>query len=150
MNNNITKLKWINYIENKKNLSQMFKVAFTHTSFKGLNSSVETNANLELIGDKVLDLALYDYLYSKFSNSISKKQMDDYRQKLLSKTGLEKIFNILDLEKFVVKPPNHKLEFNPKVKHNIVEALTGAIYLEDGYKDAYNFLNELLIKDLKT
>lgn len=150
MSENDIILKWVDFFNKKKENSQIFKTSFIHPSYKGYNPMVETNENLELIGDRVLDLTLYHYLYNKFTDSISKKQMDDLRQKLLSATGLEKIFDALNLEKSVEKPPNHKLTFNSKVKHNIVEALVGATYLEDGYEIAYNFITELLKKDLKT
>ncbi len=136
--NNAHKLKWSNYIYKKQNNSKMFKLAFTHTSYKGLY--VETNEILELIGDKVLDLILYHLLYKTHASTISKIEMDNKRQKLMSATGLEIIFDTFNLGNFMIKPPNHYLPLNPKVKHNIVEALCGAIYLEDGYKTAYEFI----------
>jgi ribonuclease-3 len=142
--NSEQKLKWSDYIYKKQNESKMFKIAFTHPSYKIQGSSVETNDNLELIGDKVLDLVLYQNLYKKYENTISKHQMDNLRQRLMSKTGLAYLFDVLNLEPFVNKPPKYDLTFNPTVKHNIVESLIGATYLEEGYELAYKFIIELV------
>ena len=148
MENNEIKNNWSDFIDKKQKSSKLFKVAFTHPSYKGYNSHVETNKILELIGDKVLDLVLYHFLYLKYKYSISKKEMDNARQKLMSKQGLEPIFNTLYLEKYLIKPPNHILELNPGVKHNIVEALIGAIYLEDGIELVFKFITNLLEKEI--
>lgn len=144
MKNNDTKNKWSDYINKKQQSSKLFQVAFTHPSCKGYNSDIESNEILELIGDKVLDLVLYHFLYIKYAHKISKKEMDDARQKLMSKQGLAPNFNIFNLEKYLIKPPNHYLELSSGVKHNIVEALVGAIYLEEGIELVFKFITELL------
>lgn len=144
MENNENKIKWLDFIDKKQQSSKLFEVAFTHPSCKGYSSHIETNEILELIGDKVLDLVLYHFLYIKDAHTISKKDMDDARQKLMSKWGLSTTFNIFNLEKYIIKPPNHFLELTPGVKHNIVEALVGAIYLEEGINLVFKFITELL------
>jgi len=147
MSKNELQFKWLDFIDKKQHQSQLFKVAFTHPSYKGYNSSVDTNEILELIGDKVLDLILYHFLYKKYANTISKEHMDNSRKKLMSAAGLAKIFDSFNLKKFLVKPPNYDLPLSPNVKHNIVESLIGAIYLEDGYDIAFKFIAELLKKE---
>ena len=83
MKNN--KNKWSDFINKKQQKSKLFEVAFTHPSYKGYNSYVKTNEILELIGDKVLDLILYHFLFLRYTHTISKKEMDDARQELMSK-----------------------------------------------------------------
>jgi len=147
MKKNETKKKWSDFIDKKQQSSKLFEVAFTHPSYKGYSSHVETNEILELIGDKVLDLVLYHFLYIKYAHTISKKEMDDARQKLMSKRGLTTTFDTFNLEKYLIKPPNHFLELNSGVKHNIVESLIGAIYLEEGFELVFKFITELLDKE---
>jgi len=146
MENNENKIKWSDFIDKKQQRSKLFEVAFTHPSYKGYNPHVETNEILELIGDKVLDLILYHFLFLRYEHTISKKDMDDARQELMSKQGLKIIFDIFNLEKYLIKPPNHFLELSPGVKHNIVEALIGAIYLEEGFEIVFKFVTELIDK----
>jgi len=93
-----------------------------------------------------LDLVLYHFLFLRYAHTISKKEMDDARQELMSRQGLKIIFDLFNLEKYIIKPPNYILEFNPKVKHNIVEALIGAIYFEEGFEFVYKFVIELIDK----
>lgn len=141
------KNKWSEYIHNKRNTSKLFEIAFTHPSCKGFSSQLITNETIELIGDKVLDLVLYHYLHTKYRFTISKKQMDDFRKKLMSKSGLEKLFDAFNLKNYLIKPPNHKLTLSPKVKHNIVESLFGAIYIEDGISKVSEFMTDLLNRE---
>lgn len=143
---NKSKMTLLDYIKENKDKSKLIDLAFIHPSIKGSNPSAITNEVLELIGDKVLDLALYDYLYKKYWNSISKEKMDDRRKKLLSKKGLAKIFDNLNLSNFIVKPPNHYLPLNNEVKHNIVESIIGAIFQEVGYLVTYKYIIEIIEK----
>jgi len=146
MSKNELKFNWLDYIDKKQLQSKKFKIAFTHPSNKGYNASIDTNERLELIGDKVLDLVLYHFLYKKYKNTISKGKMDNLRQELMSAIGLSKIFDFINLGDFLIKPPNYNLPLSPKVKHNIVESLIGAIFLEDGYEIAFKFIIELFEK----
>lgn len=128
------------YIEEK----QAYRKAFIHKSYKGRCPPFTTNEVLELIGDKALDLVLYEQLYRNAEGNLTRIEMDNERQKKTSEKGLAAVFDCYDLEKYV-KKPDDKMSMNRKVKHNIVESLAGAIFLEEGYEKAKDLLTKFIL-----
>lgn len=135
------------YIETKEE-KPIYRKAFIHKSYKGRCPPYSTNEVLELIGDKALDLVLYEQLYRSVEGNLTKVEMDNERQKKTSEKGLAAVFDYYDLEKFV-KKPDDKMSMNRKVKHNIVESLAGAIFLEEGYEKAKDLLTKFILNPVK-
>ena len=131
------------YIEEKAE-NPTYNKAFIHKSYKGRCPPFTTNELLELIGDKALDLVLYEQLYRSADGNLKRIEMDNERQKKTSEKGLAAVFDYYDLEKYVKKPDN-KMSINRKVKHNIVESLAGAIFLEEGYEKAKDLLTKFIL-----
>lgn len=129
------------YIEQNIKDKPFFRKSFIHKSYKNIKPPCDTNETLEMIGDKALDLVLYEHLYNTSEGKITKEEMDDIRKEKTSKKGLALIYDRYGLLKYTdVFDP--KQPINDEVKHNIVESLAGAIFLVEGYKIA----NELLMK----
>lgn len=127
-------------IEDKLKKS-IFKKAFTDPSYD--NTKKLTNDRLEAIGDRLLDFILFDRLYNQ--TELNKEEMDNIRQKWLDEYGLAKIYDLLEFKNFEKHIKHQKgLTINNKVKHRIIEALFGAIFIDGGahiggYEVAYEY-----------
>jgi ribonuclease III len=142
-----------------KNLKDKFKnkalfdQALTHKSWVNENPEVRgSNERLEFLGDAVLELIVTDYLYKKFP-----EQPEGYLTALRAN-----IVNTINLAKFAKKINLGEEIFLSKgesytngVKNNSlladsVEAVIGAIYLDQGIKLAREFIEANLLSDLES
>ncbi len=137
-------MKFKEYIEQNIKNKLLFRKAFIHKSYKNVNPQYDTNETLEMIGDKALDLVLYEHLYNISGGKTTKKEMDHIRQEKTSKKGLAPIYDKYELQNYVdVFDP--KQPINDEVKHNIVESLAGAIFLVEGYTIAEELLMKFIL-----
>lgn len=110
-------------------------------SATGLQSS---NERLEFLGDAVLDTIVADYLYRQHQD-LSEGELTKMKSKVVSRKMLNHIGNELELEReLIVKIGNQPIQ-NTLVG-NALEALIGAIYLDQGYKRTTEIVLALLSK----
>lgn len=114
--------------------------AFRHKSLFRKN-----NERLEFLGDSILDAVVSHEIYLKFKNK-NEGDLSKLRSKAVSRVRLNAIgksLNLIDLLEFKIPASISK----PSSLHgNTLEALVGAVYLDKGYKVAYNFTLKKLIK----
>lgn len=114
----------------------IFQKAFTDPSYD--NTKTQTNDRLEAIGDRLLDFILFDRLYNQ--TELNKEEMDNKRQTWLDEHGLAKIYDMLKFNNLGKHIKHQKgLLINNKVKHRIIEALFGAIFIDGDYEVAYKY-----------
>lgn len=153
--------KWIRLLKNKNKepYSSLYKIlnfypdnihlyeqAFLHKS-----SSVENgdgkwlnNERLEFLGDAILDAVVADIVYKYFQNK-REGFLTNTRSKIVQRETLNGIAVELGLDKMVVysaKLTSH----NNHLYGNALEALIGAIYLDQGYKTCYKFVQDVIIR----
>ena len=124
----------------------LYEQAFLHKS-----SSVESgdgrwlnNERLEFLGDAVLDAVVADIVYKHFQNK-REGFLTNTRSKIVQRETMNRVAVELGLDKMVVysaKLSSH----NNHMYVNALEALIGAIYLDQGYEVCYNFIQNVLIK----
>lgn len=124
----------------------LYEQAFLHKS-----SSVESgdgkwlnNERLEFLGDAVLDAIVADIVYKHFQNK-REGFLTNTRSKIVQRETLNRIAVELGLDKMVV----YSAKLNTHNNHmygNALEALIGAIYLDQGYRQCYQFIQDVLIK----
>ncbi len=124
----------------------LYEQAFLHKS-----SSVESgdgrwlnNERLEFLGDAVLDAIVADIVYKHFQNK-REGFLTNTRSKIVQRETLNRVAVELGLDKMVVysaKLSSH----NNHMYGNALEALIGAIYLDQGYKVCYHFIQDVMIK----
>jgi ribonuclease-3 len=124
----------------------LYEQAFLHKS-----SSIEAgdgrwlnNERLEFLGDAILDAVVADILYKHFKNK-REGFLTNTRSKIVQRDNLDRIAVNLGLQKLVVysaKLSSH----NNHLYGNALEALIGAIYLDQGYRRCYKFIEEVVIK----
>lgn len=103
------------------------------------------NERLEFLGDAILDAIVADILYKKFDN---KKEgfLTSTRSRIVQRDTLNKIAVELGLDKIIVSSTRN-LAHNTNIYGDALEALIGAIYLDQGYRVAKSFVFETLIKE---
>ena len=126
---------------------ELYKEAMTHrsSSIRSKKGKWINNERLEFLGDAILDAIVADILYKKFEN---KKEgfLTSTRSRIVQRETLNKIAVELGLDKIIVSSTRN-LAHNTNIYGDALEALIGAIYLDQGYRVAKKFVFETLIKE---
>jgi len=137
---NLEKKLKINFKDKK-----ILGLAFIHKSY---NSNIN-NEKLEFLGDRVLGFLIAKKLLEIYPND-NEGSLDKKLASLVNKSACLKISKILNLEKYVKtgssNTKNYKVE--DKIASDTIEALIGAIFLDQGLKSAENFIYTFWKKSL--
>jgi len=117
--------------------------AFTHKSFLNETTLAYTdNERLEFLGDSVLSLVVSSYLYKKFPTH-SEGRLSKIKSRVVSGVALSKIAISLDLSHYLLLGKGERASggaTNRSNLENLLEALIGAIYLENGISAVADFI----------
>ncbi len=125
--------------------------AFIHRSYLNEHPKLglEHNERLEFLGDAVLELVVTDYLYRNFPNP--EGDLTNWRSALVKTESLSAVAAVLELGQYL-KLSRGEAKGNERsralISANCVEALIGAIYLDQGYDAAHRFVAENIIATL--
>ena len=122
-----------------------FETAFTHRSFSQ-NDRFGNPINyerLEFLGDAVLGTIIAEYLY-KYAPFADEGYLTQMRSKIVSRVQLNGIGKAIGLDN-LVKSSFSKNQFPEDVYGDMVEALIGAIYIDQGYETAKKFIYDKII-----
>jgi ribonuclease-3 len=126
-----------------------FIQALMHRSFLEQNSEYElSNERLEFLGDSVLGLIVAEYLYSIFPNK-DEGFLTKIRAKLVNRIALADTSERIELSKYLLVSKNLSNTFtngSRTVLCDALEALIGAIYLDNGLSAAKEFVAKVLIE----
>lgn len=122
--------------------------ALTHRSAlnEQISSSPESNERLEFLGDAVLELATTEFLYNQFPAEPEGK-LTAYRSALVKTTTLAEVASELGLgEKLYLSKGEEATggRANGSLLADTMEAVLGALYLDQGFKAVASFLEETL------
>lgn len=124
-----------------KNLA-LYHQAFSHSSYvRGKDQ--EHNERMEYLGDAILDAVISDYLYHKYPEE-DEGFLTQNRSKIVSRKSLNRFAQELNLEPMI----RQNLDQSQRSRHllgNVMEALVGAIYLDQGYARANDFIRSRMI-----
>jgi ribonuclease III len=122
----------------------LYQIALTHksASYK-INGERVNNERLEFLGDAILDAVISDYLYKKYPNE-REGFLTEMRSKIVNGDKLKELAVKLNLEDFVNQKTNFPIN-SSRIFEDAFEALIGAIYLDQGYKSVYKFINSEII-----
>jgi len=132
--------------------SDLLKEALTHRSYLNENPrwNLPHNERLEFLGDAVLELATSNHLFREFPNS-PEGQLTVYRAALVNYQALAEVANEIDLDEYVLTSKGERKD-QPKAMEvilaNAMEAVIGAIYLDQGYVAAESFIKENVLTRL--
>jgi len=126
----------------------LLKQAFIHRSY--LNESkepIESNERLEFLGDAVLELIISEHIFEQFK-SFPEGKLTLIRSSIVRTETLAKSAQSLGLGKrlFLSKgEEENKGRENPSILANTYEAFLGALYLDQGWDIAKEFVYKTLI-----
>ena len=140
----------IDFIKFEKNIKikfndiKLLKTALTHRSYINENqgSGLEHNERLEYLGDAVLELVTTHFLFKKFPEE-NEGILTSYRSAIVDTTSLLEVAeklqvnDFLQLSKGEAKDTGRARAF---IIADVVEAIIGAIYLDQGYEMAQKFI----------
>lgn len=122
--------------------------ALTHRSAlnEQISSSTESNERLEFLGDAVLELATTEFLFTQFPTEPEGK-LTAYRSALVKTTTLAEAASELGLgEKLYLSKGEEATggRANGSLLADTMEAVIGALYLDQGFTAVKTFLEETL------
>lgn len=123
-----------------------YQLAMVHRSkpVKMPDGSWANNERLEFLGDAVLDTVVAEFLYTTFPGK-HEGFLTSTRAKIVQRESLNRIGNTLHLDSHV-HAMMHSSSHNSYICGNALEALVGAVYLDQGYQRCRKFIIDRLIK----
>lgn len=136
---------------NFKNLN-LLQEALTHRSYLNEHRSYKFphNERLEFLGDAVLELVVTEYLFENYPEN-AEGEMTNWRAALVNGEMLAKISGRLGVEEFLLMSRGEAKDTGRARQYllaNAFEAITGAIYLDQGYAMAKEFILKNVVVEL--
>ncbi len=124
----------------------LLKQAFVHRSYINENrsSGLQHNERLEFLGDAVLELVITDFLYNKYKDK-AEGELTAYRSALVNADSCAKIATDLDMGSYLLLSKGESKDTGRARQYilaNALEALIGAIYIDQGYDAAKGFIEK--------
>lgn len=126
--------------------------ALTHRSYLNEHKdfSLDHNERLEFLGDAVLELIVTHHLYFKFGNP--EGELTTWRAALVNAKMLSQVAKEIGLEPYLLLSHGEAKDANTKARDyilaNALEAVIGAIYIDQGYDAAEQFVQKYIIAKL--
>jgi len=126
--------------------------AFTHRSYLNENPDfyLSHNERLEFLGDAVLELVVTEYSYQSYPDK-PEGELTNWRAALVNAKMLANVAQELGFNGFVLLSRGEEKEIGKArlyILANAFEALIGAIYLDQGYKNCQEFIKKHLLRKL--
>jgi ribonuclease-3 len=130
---------------------EYFQSAFTHRSYlnEHRNYPLEHNERLEFLGDAVLELVVTEYLYHHYPNP--EGELTSWRAALVNGEMLSRVGAELDIEPFLLMSRGEAKDTGRSRQYlvaNAMEAIIGALYLDQGYEAAKAFILRVVVRHL--
>ncbi|WP_232830145.1 ribonuclease III [Lewinella sp. IMCC34191] len=126
----------------------VFKLAFSHKSSNDQNAKSpyggQNNERLEYLGDAVLGTIVAEYLYKKYPTA-DEGFLTKMRSKIVKRKSLNNIGYDMGLDELLSTYNNTRIARS--MLGNAVEALVGAVYVEQGYVGTMHFVVQRMLRD---
>lgn len=125
----------------------LYRTAFAHKSHeyrsKKTGNKPLNNERLEFLGDAVLETVVSHIIYRQYPNK-REGFLTNTRSKIVSRESLGKLAKELGIDR-LIQSQTHGRTHNSYLEGNRFEALMGAIYLDRGFRYAFQFIEKRII-----
>jgi len=126
--------------------------AFIHRSYlnEHRKEGIESNERLEFLGDAVLELIATRYLFNKHPGK-AEGELTNLRSALVQGRHLAEVSKTMDLGKYLYLSNGEENSGGREKNYilaNTLEAVIGAIYLDQGFEKASEFVNKFILSRL--
>ncbi|MCK5061224.1 ribonuclease III [Candidatus Parcubacteria bacterium] len=132
----------------------LLRQSMVHRSYLNENPDfgLPHNERLEFLGDAVLEIIVTEYLFIKFPET-PEGDLTNWRASLVNSKMLSLVAQEIELEGNLYLSRGEAKDSNSKARQyilaNAVEALIGAIYLDQGIKKSSEFVHSKIISKLE-
>ena len=147
-----SKLEKIIDIKFKNN--DFLKQAMVHRSYLNEHPGFHLfhNERMEFLGDAVLEIIVTEHLFHNFPDT-PEGDLTNWRASLVNSKMLAEVSGDAELEEFLYLSKGESRDSNSKARQyilaNAVEALIGAIYLDQGIRSAKKFVKKYILSKLE-
>lgn len=122
----------------------LLRTAFTHRSYvnEHRGDAVEHNERLEFLGDAVLELSVTTFLYERFKDK-TEGDLTAYRAALVNTNTISEAASRLEMNECLYLSKGESRDTGRARQYILAdtfEAVIGALYLDQGYDVAYDFI----------
>ncbi|WP_215736495.1 ribonuclease III [Mesomycoplasma hyorhinis] len=122
----------------------LYEQAFTHKSYHHVRPNKPHYEMLEFLGDSLLNLQTSLYIFKNI-DAKNEGNATILRSQIVSSVSFAKISDKLQLSKYLkVAKGSEEILNNTKIKADILESLTAAIYLDQDKKTFEDFVKKIL------
>jgi ribonuclease III len=125
---------------------EIYQQAFRHKSLslRTKDGHLLNNERLEFLGDAVLNVLVADILFRQFETK-NEDFLSKTRSKIVQRNSLNKIAIDLGLNKLIMASTPAEMP-HYSIYGNALEALIGAIYIDQGYRKCKHFLEKKILE----
>lgn len=129
----------------------LFEEAMTHRSYLNEHNAPgrSHNERLEFLGDAVLELVVTDHLFRAFNDP--EGEMTAWRAALVNGEMLARVADEIGIDPFLMMSKGEAQDTGRARRYllaNAIEAIIGAIYLDQGYDASKVFIHDKIIMHL--
>ena len=140
-------MKFLEKFKIKIKNEQLLQTALTHSSYSNEHKNCENYERLEFLGDAVLELVTSDYFY--LHTNYHEGEMTKHRASFVCEHALATYAKDIGLDREIRVGEGQKNHLNDTIIADVFEAVVGAIYLDQGYKVAKDYIDAIIIPYIK-
>ncbi len=121
---------------------RLYEVAMSHSSYANEHKDKKNYERLEFLGDAVLELVISEYLYKNYEQD--EGDMTKMRANYVCEDANYEYMNKLGLIKYIRVGNGEVENIKKAIVADIFEAFIGAIYLDQGFDKAKEFVLDIV------
>ncbi|MCL1836835.1 MAG: ribonuclease III [Treponema sp.] len=129
---------------------ELLNLSFVHRSVSNETSCRQNNERLEFLGDSILGAVCATLLYEKFPEK-PEGELAKIKSVAVSEEVLSSVARILQIDTMLLLGKGEDLSGGREKKAilaDTLEALIGALYLDSGYRAAFDFISRLFTPEI--
>ena len=138
-------------INHRFNNSNLIITALSHSSYRNEKQTHEDYERLEFLGDAVLELTVSEFLYKENPN-MKEGDMTKMRASLVCEQTLAFCAMDIELSRFILLGKGEEKtggRSRDSIISDVFEALIGALFLDQGFDAAKDFITRYVLNDYR-